>query len=158
MSSEGPVTAGNATDEMIARIRDRGYFVTKNPNPYDHHDMVKPLGKILAGSMKLAAYVVRDPETDEWSKPQFHMTMNNTVVAVMGQEAAKLFSRFVGQTLDRADPPLDPSIELDSLTPEEDAARLASFLATKHGQHARRVLMLAMDELAKAALPAKVAA
>ena len=44
-----------------------------------------------------AAYRVRDPETNEFSNLQFHATWNNTVLAVMGEEAAKLFARFVTQ-------------------------------------------------------------
>jgi hypothetical protein len=64
-------------------------------NAYDKHDMVKRESVILAGPMKVAAYRVRDPETMEWSGPQFHFIHDNTVLAVMGPQAAKLFSRFV---------------------------------------------------------------
>ena len=48
-----------------------------------------------AGELKLAAYRVRDPENGEFSNLQFHATFNNMVLAVMGEESAKLFSKFV---------------------------------------------------------------
>jgi len=44
-------------------------------------------------------HCVRDPETDEWSSWQFHATFNNIVLAVMDEETAKLFARFVTSTL-----------------------------------------------------------
>ena len=50
---------------------------------------------MLAGPIKIASYRVRDPETLEWSSRQYHLTCGNTVMAVMGEEAAKLFIRFV---------------------------------------------------------------
>lgn len=68
-------------------------------NTYDKKDRVKRLGLIRAGALKVAAYQVRDPETNEWSKIQFHMTYENCVMAVMEEESAKLFANFVGMTL-----------------------------------------------------------
>lgn len=64
-------------------------------NKYDKDDRVRREKVLTAGPLKLAAYRVRDPETNEWSALQYHMTYDNTVMAVMGEEAAKLFARFV---------------------------------------------------------------
>lgn len=70
-------------------------------NTYDTRDIVRRESVLIAdgagSSLKLAAYRVRDPETNEFSNLQFHATWNNTVLAVMGEEAAKLFARFVTQ-------------------------------------------------------------
>lgn len=67
-----------------------------NPeNNHDIFDMVKRESVLVAGSLKIAAYRVRDPETLEWSKLQFHMTYDNLVLAVMPEEAARLFASFV---------------------------------------------------------------
>lgn len=66
---------------------------------YDKNDIVLRNSVILAGDLKMAAYQVRDVETGELSKTQFHMTANNTVLAVMGEESAKLFCTFVEMTL-----------------------------------------------------------
>lgn len=68
-------------------------------NAYDKDDIVRRHSVLAAGPMKLAAYTVRDIETGEHGSMQFHMTYNNTVMAVMGAEAAKLFSRFVADNL-----------------------------------------------------------
>jgi hypothetical protein len=70
-------------------------------NTYDKHDMVSRGACLIAGPMKIAEYRVRDPETGEWSTPQFHFTYNNTVMAVMGEQAAILFANFVASALDR---------------------------------------------------------
>lgn len=71
-----------------------------NPeNRYDAKDMVRQVAMMRASPLKVAAYQVRDPETLEWSQIQFHMTYDNTVMAVMGTEGAKLFARFVNDTL-----------------------------------------------------------
>jgi len=76
-------------------------------NTYDTHDIVRREAVLTAdgaGGLKIAAYRVRDPETKEFSHLQFHMTHDNTVLAFMGQEAAKLFARFVVKTLGDDDP------------------------------------------------------
>ena len=90
-------------EDMIDAVKSAGYFVRKNPNRYDRRDMVQRLGRIEAGAMKIAAYRVRDPETDEWGSAQFHLTYDNTVLGVMGEQAARLFVTFVTTTL--AEPP-----------------------------------------------------
>lgn len=64
-------------------------------NTYDKDDMIRREKVLIAGPIKLAAYRVRDTETGEFSKLQYHMTYDNTVMAVMGEEAAKLFVQFV---------------------------------------------------------------
>lgn len=72
-------------------------------NHYDRFDTVSRETVLHAsgsGSLKIAAYKVRDPETGEWSDLQFHMTHDNTVLAVMSKEAARLFALFVNRTLD----------------------------------------------------------
>ena len=68
-------------------------------NQYDEADRVRQEALLAAGGIKLAAYRVRDPETDEWGRLQFHMTYNDTVLAVMSEEAARLFARFVRDNL-----------------------------------------------------------
>jgi hypothetical protein len=70
-------------------------------NNYDNYDRVDRVGAIIAGPLKLGAYRVRDPQTDEWSALQFHMTCDNTVMAVMSEASAKLFAKFVSDTLTR---------------------------------------------------------
>lgn len=69
-------------------------------NTYDRFDTVKREKVIVAdggigSQMKMAAYRVRDPETGEWSKLQYHVTFNNMIIAMMDEESAKLFVRFV---------------------------------------------------------------
>ena len=66
-------------------------------NKYDKDDIIRREKVLIAGPIKLAAYRVRDSETGEFSKLQYHMTYDNTVMAVMGEEAAKLFVRFVNE-------------------------------------------------------------
>lgn len=68
-------------------------------NTYDKFDIVRRESVISAGALKLAAYTVRDPETGEHGPLQFHMTWDNTVMAVMGEEAAKLFAKFITDTV-----------------------------------------------------------
>lgn len=64
-------------------------------NTYDKLDMIRREAALIAGPLKLAAYRVKDPETGEFGKLQYHMTYDNTVMAVMSEEAAKLFAKFV---------------------------------------------------------------
>lgn len=66
---------------------------------YDKKGIVLQPHVLRAGSLKLAAYRVRDLESGNFSKLQFHMTYDNTVMAVMEEEAAKLFCKFVHDTL-----------------------------------------------------------
>lgn len=68
-------------------------------NTYDKNDIVRREAMLQADGLKIAAYRVRDTDTGEFSSLQFHMTYNNTVMAVMGEEAAKLFAQFVGDTM-----------------------------------------------------------
>lgn len=86
----------------------------EKPNTYDKFDTVRREAVMIAdgpfSQLKLAAYRVRDPETGEWSPLQFHMIYDNTVMAVMGEEGAKLFARFVTQTLEgQNEPRNDPA-------------------------------------------------
>lgn len=66
---------------------------------YDKLNVIQQPHLLRAGPLKLAAYRVRDLETGEWSKLQFHMTYDNTVMAVMEESAATLFANFVRNTL-----------------------------------------------------------
>jgi glycerophosphoryl diester phosphodiesterase len=86
-------------DEKIEAVRMAGYFVRKNENRYDRQDAVRRVAVIHAGGLKVAAYQVRDPETDAWLPLQFHMAYDNTVLGIMGGETAKLFAKFVTDTL-----------------------------------------------------------
>lgn len=65
------------------------------PNTYDKRDMVRREAVIIAGGLKCAAYRVCDPDTLQWSALQFHVTYDNHVMAVLGEESAKLFAKFV---------------------------------------------------------------
>jgi hypothetical protein len=69
-------------------------------NRYDTHDFVKRESVIIAGPLKVAAYRVRDPETLEWSPIHFHMTYDNIVLGMLSEESAKLFARFINDTLE----------------------------------------------------------
>lgn len=77
-------------------------------NDYDHLDLVRREAVIIADGpgteLRLAAYRVRDPVTKEFGKLQFHMTYCNTVMAVMGEEAAKMFCNFVTTTIRPQEP------------------------------------------------------
>ncbi len=68
-------------------------------NSYDLKDRVRRDSVIIAGPLKMAVYRIRDPETDEWSPQQFHATYDNHVLALMGEEVAKLFARFINTNL-----------------------------------------------------------
>jgi hypothetical protein len=68
-------------------------------NAYDSKDIVRREAMIRANGMKIAAYRVFDPELGKHSKLQFHMTTGDTVMAIMGEEAAKMFSWFVSRTM-----------------------------------------------------------
>jgi hypothetical protein len=76
-------------------------YVTDQPvkNSYDKFDNVRREHVLIGGGLKMAAYRARDPETGEFSSLQFHATFNNTVLALMSEESAKLFSLFVDQTM-----------------------------------------------------------
>lgn len=68
-------------------------------NTYDSKDRVQREGTIMAGGLKVAAYRVRDVESGEYGPLQFHMTYDNTVLALMSEQAAKLFATFVNTQL-----------------------------------------------------------
>lgn len=68
-------------------------------NTYDKTDQVRRKSVLIAGPLKLAAYTVADPETGEHGPLQFHMTYDNTVMAVMGESAARLFVDFAQRAL-----------------------------------------------------------
>lgn len=73
-------------------------------NTYDKRDIIRREACMIAdgtfAQLKIAAYRVRDLDTGEFSPLQFHMTYNNMVMAVMEEQAAKLFARFVTSTLE----------------------------------------------------------
>lgn len=68
-------------------------------NTYDKRDMVVRKSVLAAGGFKLASYQVRDPQTSELSPLQFHATFDNIVLAVMGEQCARLFVNFVSMNL-----------------------------------------------------------
>lgn len=72
-------------------------------NDYDRMDMVRRESAIIADPLKMAAYRVVDPDTELFGDLQFHMTINNTVIAVMGEQAAKLFVGFYKRTVGEVD-------------------------------------------------------
>lgn len=68
-------------------------------NHYDKSGIVKQEGLIRAAGLKVAAYRVRDPETGEYGKLNFHMTYGDTIIGIMGEECALLFCNFVRSSL-----------------------------------------------------------
>jgi hypothetical protein len=84
----------------LHQLMEAGKVVTSTApaNSYDKTDKVCRKAAVIAGPMKLAAYTVMDPDTGEHGPLQFHMTYDNTVMAVMGESAAKLFAKFVTDT------------------------------------------------------------
>lgn len=68
-------------------------------NRWDNEDVVKQISVMMAAGLRVAAYRVRNLETKEWGPLQFHMTYNNLVMAIMTEEAAKLFVNFVNDTV-----------------------------------------------------------
>ena len=93
-------------DEIFAHWQDRSkdgnahYLVNKIKQAADEAtNNVRMEREVLAGGMKLGAYRVRDPATREYGPLQYHMTHGNSVVAVAGENAAKLFASFVFDTL-----------------------------------------------------------
>ena len=73
-------------------------------NTYDRFDVVKREAVMIASGpfsqVKFAAYRVRDPDkAGEWSAIQFHATYDDTVMAVMGEQAARAFADFVARTV-----------------------------------------------------------
>ena len=91
------------TEQMIESLNDRGYIVRRSENRYDPTDRVRREALMRAGPIEIGAYRVRDPQTDEWSSLQFHMTFGDVIIAVASEEAAKLFCRYVTDTLSRAE-------------------------------------------------------
>ena len=90
-------------DEIFAHWQDRSkdgnahYLVNKIKQAADEAtNNVRMEREVLAGGMKLGAYRVRDPATREYGPLQFHMTHDNSVVAVAGENAAPM-----GWTLDK---------------------------------------------------------
>ena len=73
-------------------------YARNRRNGYDFADRVQKTHELRANGLKIAAYRVRDEETGLYGKLQFHMTWDNTVLAMMSEEAAKLFARFVRDT------------------------------------------------------------
>jgi hypothetical protein len=73
--------------------------MSEKENRYDRRDIIRQEALLRAGPLKLAAYRVRDPETDAFGKLQFHVTFDNCVMAVMDESSARLFCTFVDQTI-----------------------------------------------------------
>lgn len=93
------------------------------------YDMVRQLACIIAGGIKVACYQTRDEE-GEWGPRQFHMTSGNTVMAVMGPEAAKLFARFCREHA----PPDEDQVDVP-LNLEETAWLIHSLIRANDAYH-----------------------
>lgn len=78
--------------------------MTETPNTYDKLDRVKREAVVIAGPIKMAAYRVRDPETQEWSPLQFHLTYDNTIMAMLGENSGRMLAKFITDTLDGRTP------------------------------------------------------
>ena len=82
--------------ELNVKYKDTKKRLTQWRNHYDSSDVVRLESSLVAGPLKIAAYKVRDIGTGEMNhKLQFHMTYDNHVLALMGEESAKLFAKFV---------------------------------------------------------------
>ncbi|MGO4706725.1 hypothetical protein AB4072_13235 [Microvirga sp. 2MCAF38] len=66
---------------------------------YDSADQVRVQRMISAGSIRIAAYQVRDPKTDCFGSLQFHMSCEEAAISSMSENAAQLFVQFVQETL-----------------------------------------------------------
>ena len=75
-------------------------------NRYDDKDLVKKLGELRAGPIKIASYQVKDPETGEWSSTQIHFTCDNIVLAVLPESFAKLYYNYIQMNHPEYDPKL----------------------------------------------------
>jgi len=64
-------------------------------NRYDENDIIRREGCMIAGPLKIASYRVKDVCTGEFGSLQIHMTYDNTVMAVLGEESAKLLCKFI---------------------------------------------------------------
>ncbi len=95
---EAPVCVSDA--DKIAALEAEVKSLRRKINHYDEQDIVRSIGLMMAGGLRIAAYRVRDPETKAFGAVQFHMTYNNRVMALMSEEAAKVFCQFVKDTLE----------------------------------------------------------
>lgn len=59
-------------------------------NNYDKNDIIKREAVVIAGAMKVASYRVKDIETGEFGNLQFHLTLDNHVMAVLSESSARL--------------------------------------------------------------------
>ena len=92
-------------------------------NRYDRTDIVRQNAVMRAGPLKIAAYQVRDPETQEFSKVQFHMTYDNIVMAMLDESSAKLFAGFITDFQEKMDKPLVVTDRIKELL-ESNTAKL----------------------------------
>lgn len=83
-------------DQLEEELRLAKAETNRWKNRYDPKDNVQRISFLSAGGLQVGAYRVRSLETGDWiDSVQYHMTYNNVVLGVMGEEAAKLFSKFV---------------------------------------------------------------
>lgn len=113
-------------------------------NDYDSRDRVRQLHMLRAGPLKFAAYQVRDPATNEWSNIQFHMTYDNTVMAVMEENSAKLFADMVGKVL---------AVQ----KPEDEWTKLPTYADVEADRHAVAEWRKSKDAAAPAGWPDHIA-
>lgn len=90
-------------EEATKLLRGHGFYVTPIANRYDRKDRVDRVMVMHAGALKFSAYRVRDPETGEWSKIQFHLLYNNHIMGMLSEESAKLFCTMVKSALEGHD-------------------------------------------------------
>lgn len=65
-------------------------------NKYDSRDIIRRESVLQAEGFKIASYRVRDPETNEFGDLQYHITHNNTVIAIMSETMLRLLIQFAG--------------------------------------------------------------
>jgi hypothetical protein len=58
---------------------------------------------IIAGPMKIAQFKAFNYTTGEWSSWQYNMAYDNHVMAVMGEQSAKLFAKFITENIGASD-------------------------------------------------------
>lgn len=87
------------TDLKIKELEDEIVRLKGQLNQWDNDDLVRCIGIMTAGGLRMAGYRVRDPESKLFGPVQFHATYNNMVLAVMGEDTARAFSDFIRNTL-----------------------------------------------------------
>ena len=86
-------------EKIIEELKAENTRLKKKVNYWDSEDVVRQISLLKAAGLQIAAYRIRNLETNEFGPIQFHMTYNNLVMGIMSEDSAKAFSSFVNDTL-----------------------------------------------------------